>query len=134
MKSALTDKRLAIRFAAVSIFGTIADYVLAVLLAVIFGAPSIVAVTFGFVLGTAVNYCGHNIFSYEHTNKESISILGYGKYLMAVAASLAARLAVVVALEFLTQLPFWFILLCAIGVSFVVSYVISTLWVFKKPD
>lgn len=134
MKSDLADKYLVLRFAAVSVFGMIADYALAVFLAGIYGIPYVVASTCGFILGTIVNYCGHTIFSYEHTSKESISILGYGKYLLAVSASLVARLAVVVALEFFTELPFWFILACAIGVSFIVSYVISTLWVFKKTD
>lgn len=134
MKSDLADKYLVLRFASVSVFGTIADYLLAVFLAEIYGFAHVAASTCGFVLGTIVNYCGHSIFSYEHTNKDTISLLGYGKYLLAVSASLVVRLAVVVALEYVTALPFWFILLCAIGASFVVSYVISTLWVFKKSD
>lgn len=133
MISNLKDKRLFFRFLSISVVGTIADYLLAVLLALAFSAPYVFASTCGFVLGSAVNYCGHNIFSYEHTDKSTISLRGYGKYLLAVLSSLVVRLAVVAALGYVTALPFWFILLVAIGASFVASYVISTLWVFRKP-
>ena len=133
MISNLKDKRLFFRFLSISVVGTIADYLLAVLLALVFSAPYVFAATCGFVLGSVVNYCGHNIFSYEHTDKSTISLRGYGKYLLAVLSSLAVRLAVVAALGYVTALPFWLILLVAIGASFVASYVISTLWVFRKP-
>ena len=134
MISELKDKRLLLRFLSISVLGTIADYLLALLLVLTFAAPYVFASICGFVLGSFVNYCGHNIFSYEHTDKGTISLLGYGKYLLAVLSSLVARLAVVAGLGYATNLPFWFILLVAIGASFVTSYVISTLWVFRKPD
>ncbi|SLN75886.1 GtrA family protein [Ruegeria meonggei] len=133
MASELRDKRQFFRFFGVNILGMIADYLLAVLLASFFGTPYVLAVTCGFILGSFVNYCGHNIFSYEHTSRETISALGFGKYLLAVLFSLIVRLIVVAALDYISLLPFWLILLAAIGVSFVVSYVISTLWVFRKP-
>lgn len=132
MKSDLSNKYLILRFAGVSGIGTIADYLSALLLAGVFNVPYLAASTCGFVIGSIVNYCGHTIFSYEHTDRQSISILGYAKYLLAVSASLVARLVVVAALELVTALPFWIILAAAIAASFVVSYVISTLWVFKK--
>jgi len=134
MKSDLADKYLILRFAAVSVVGMIVDFLSALFLAGVYEIPYVAASACGFLLGTIVNYCSHAIFSYEHTDKESISIVGYGKYLLAVSASLVARLAFVAALELVTELPFWIILACAIGASFVVSYVISTLWVFKKTD
>ncbi|NOD49758.1 MULTISPECIES: GtrA family protein [unclassified Ruegeria] len=134
MISNLKDKRLFFRFLSISVVGTTADYLLAVLLALVFSAPYVLASTCGFILGSAVNYCGHNVFSYEHTDKSTISFLGYGKYLLAVLSSLVSRLAVVAGLGYVTALPFWFILLVAIGASFITSYVISTLWVFRKPD
>ena len=134
MKSDLADKYLILRFAAVSAIGTIADYLSALFLEGVYGFPFVAASTCGFIIGAFVNYCGHAIFSYEHTSKDTISILGFGKYLLAVSASLVARLMVVLTLELVTNLPFWLVLACAIGTSFVVSYVISTLWVFKKPD
>ena len=133
MASDLRDKRQFFRFFGVNILGMVADYLLAVLLASVFGTPYVLAVTCGFILGSFVNYCGHNIFSYEHTSRETISALGFGKYLLAVLFSLVVRLIVVAALDYISLLPFWLILLVAIGVSFVVSYVISTLWVFRKP-
>jgi len=132
MMSNLKDKSLFFRFLSISVLGTVADYLLAVLLAQAFSAPYVLASTCGFILGSIVNYCGHNIFSYEHTDKSTISVRGYGKYLLAVLSSLVVRLIVVAGLGYVTALPFWFILLVAIGASFVTSYVISTLWVFRK--
>lgn len=132
MVSDLKDKRLFFRFLSISVLGTIADYLLALLLVAIFSIAYVPASTCGFILGSMVNYCGHNIFSYEHTNRETISVRGYVKYLLAVLSSLLVRLAAVAVLGYLTALPFWFILLIAIGASFVTSYVISTLWVFRK--
>ncbi len=128
----LKDRRQFVRFAGVSVFGTVADYLLALLLASV-GASYIAASTFGFVLGSFVNYCGHSIFSYEHAGRETISLKGFGKYFLAVMFSLVIRLAAVAGLEYATSLPFWLVLLIAIGASFVASYVISTLWVFRKP-
>ncbi|WP_170507680.1 GtrA family protein [Ruegeria arenilitoris] len=133
MSSDLKDKGLFFRFLGISALGTIADYLLALLLAVLLLAPPVLASTCGFVLGSVINYCGHNIFSYEHTSQSTISVRGYVKYFMAVISSLVVRLAVVAGLGYVTTLPFWFILLVAIGASFAVNYVISTLWVFRKP-
>jgi putative flippase GtrA len=134
MAGGLKDKRLFARFFSVSIFGTIADYLLALLLVSVFASPFVFASTCGFIVGAFVNYCGHTIFSYEHTSKASISVVGFGKYLIASLFSLLVRLAVVALLGYFSALPFWFILLCAIGASFISSYVISTLWVFRKQD
>ena len=134
MSGGLKDKRLFARFFSVSIVGTIADYLSALFLAGVFGFPIVLASTLGFILGAFVNYCGHTIFSYEHTSKESISFIGFAKYLAAIMVSLLVRVGVVAVLGYVSALPFWFILLCAIGASFISSYVISTLWVFKKPD
>jgi len=120
------------RFLSISALGTVADYLFALTLASGLSAPYAVASTLGFILGSAINYCGHNIFSYEHTSQRSISLRGYGKYFLAVVFSLVIRLAVVEGLAYATSLPFWIILLVAIGASFVANYVISTLWVFRK--
>ena len=128
----LKDRRLFLRFTGVSILGTVADYVLALVLAAL-GVSPLAASTVGFILGAFVNYCGHSVFSYEHTSRKTISLRGFGKYFLAVLLSLVTRLAVVAGLEYTTALPFWLVLLIAIGASFIASYVISTLWVFRKP-
>ncbi len=128
----LRDRRQFLRFTGVSIMGMIADYVLALALATA-GMSYLVASTFGFTLGAFVNYCGHSVFSYEHTSRKTISLRGFGKYFLAVLISLVTRLVAVAGLEHATPLPFWLILLIAIGASFIASYVISTLWVFRKP-
>ena len=121
MISDLKDKRQLLRFLSISALGTAADYALALLLAGTLSTPYAIASTLGFILGSIINYVGHNIFSYEHTDQNSISLRGYGKYFL------------VEGLAYFTPLPFWFILLVAIGASFVANYVISTLWVFRKP-
>lgn len=128
----LKDKGQFARFFAVSILGTVADYLLAVTAFSVFSVPSLVASTLGFILGAMVNYVGHNLYSYEHESRASISFVGFGKYLAAVLISLGVRLSVVGFLEFVSALPFWFVLIVAIGASFISSYVISTLWVFKR--
>jgi putative flippase GtrA len=133
MSQSLKDPRQFIRFFFVNGFGTIFDYGAAVLLVAVFFVPELIASTIGFLLGTSVNYVGHTLFSYEHTDKSNLSLGGYAKYVGAVMLSLVVRL-VVVALGGFTALPFWLVLLIAIGASFVASYVIATLWVFKKDD
>lgn len=133
MISDLKDKGLFFRFLSISVLGTSADYLLALLLTVALLTPPVLASACGFVLGSVINYCGHNIVSYEHTSQSTISVRGYVKYFLAVISSLVVRLAVVAGLGYVTALPFWFILLVAIGVSFAANYVISTLWVFRKP-
>lgn len=134
MLSQLKDKRLFLRFFFVNGLGTIVDYGVAVALVVLFAVGDVVAATVGFIIGTVFNYVGHTLFSYEHTGRDSLSVMGYLKYLAAVMLSLVVRLAVVAGLGAVTALPFWFILLVAIGASFIASFVIATLWVFKKPE
>lgn len=132
MASNLADKRLFFRFFSVSAIGTILDYLLALLLATVLYSPSIVAATCGFILGSIFNYCGHSVFSYEHTNRKTISFKGYLKYFYTCLFSLLLRLLVVALLGYFSVWPLWFILLVAISVSFISSYVIATLWAFKK--
>ena len=134
MASPLKDPRLFLRFFFVNGFGTIADYGIAVLLVAALATPDLVASTIGFLIGTSVNYVGHTLFSYDHTTAKDLSLRGYGKYVSAVLLSLVVRLVVVAGLGAATPLPFWLILLVAIGASFIASYVIATLWVFRKPD
>ena len=80
MASDLRDKRQFFRFFGVNILGMIADYLLARLywLSVFSVHPTCLpASTCGFMSwGRFVNYCGHNIFSYEHTSRETISVCG----------------------------------------------------------
>ena len=133
MATGLRDRGQAIRFTAVSVVGMLADYAAALVFANLLGLPYLVASTCGFVIGSIINYIGHNLVSYEHTGAATISVLGWVKYFFAVILSLLVRLAAVALLEQLTALPFWIVLVIAIGASFVTSYVISTLWVFRKP-
>jgi len=128
----LRDRGQFVRFTLVQGLGTVLDYAVAVALVGLLTAPQLAASTAGFLLGTVVNYCAHNIFSYAHTSRASISLKGYGSYLLAVLFALAVRLAAVALLGAVTALPFWLILIAAIGASFVTSYVLATLWVFAR--
>ena len=134
MASQLKDPKLFLRFFFVNGLGTIADYAIAVALVAFFGTNDLIASTVGFLIGTSVNYVGHTLLSYEHTTAKDLSLRGYGKYVSAVLLSLVVRLVVVAGLGAATPLPFWLVLLVAIGASFIASYVIATLWVFKKPE
>ena len=129
--SRLRDWRLFLRFSLVNGIGTVVDYLAAVALVAAAGLGPIVATTIGFVLGTMVNYVGHTVFSYG-VGRSSLSIANYLRYLIAVLLSLAVRLAAVTGLERATSLPFWIILIVAIGASFLASYVLATLWVFRR--
>ncbi len=133
MGANLRDKGQFLRFFSVSLIGTVADYALAVGLEVKLGLAYVLSAALGFMLGSLINYGGHTIFSFSHTKRSDLSVIGYAKYLGAVAASLVVRLVVVAMLGRLSTLAFWFIMLCAIGASFVTSYLISALWVFRKP-
>lgn len=128
----LTDIRQFFRFFGVSVVGVIADYTLALFLATLLFIDSLLATSLGYILGTVISYYGHSLFSYEHTSKETVSLNGYVKYFFSTILSLLVRLTAVGLLEYFLDFPFWFVLLIAIGLSFVTSYVVSTLWVFKK--
>jgi len=128
----LTDVRQFFRFFGVSVVGVIADYTLALFLADQLSVGSLLATSLGYILGTVVSYLGHSIFSFEHTGKETVSLDGYVKYFFSTILSLLVRLIAVGLLEYVLVFPFWFTLLLAIGLSFVTSYVVSTLWVFRK--
>lgn len=134
MNPRLSDMRQLVRFASVSVLGTVADYVLSVFLVHAFQFGYLIASTLGFSLGAFINYCGHNIFSYRHTSRKTISVRGFRRYFLAVIFSLVARLLVVYLLSLWTELPFWLIQLVAIGASFATSYIISTLWAFALPQ
>ena len=134
MLSTLTDMRLFLRFFFMNGLGTIVDFTVAVLLVAWVAVPDLAATAAGFIVGTLFNYVGHSLFSYAHAGRKSLSVAGYLKYLTAVLASLGVRLAVVAGLDWTVDLPYWLVLLIAIGASFIASFVIATLWVFRKPD
>lgn len=128
----LRDGKQFKRFGVVQVGGTIVDYAVANALVYLLATGEVLAATIGFLIGSAINYIGHNVYSYEHTDRNSISFLGYLRYMSAVGFALLARLAVVKLLAMFTGLPFWLILIAGIGVSFVVSYVLATVWVFRR--
>ncbi|MGJ8585552.1 MAG: GtrA family protein [Marinosulfonomonas sp.] len=132
MGSRLSDAGTFSRFFSVSVVGMAVDVCMALLAKGFFGLPSIPASALGFLLGTVANYCGHSLFTYATPERRPITLLGYCKYMVAVSTSLVARLASVALLDFSTALPFWIVLLVSIALSFIVSYIISTIWVFNK--
>lgn len=119
-------------FTAVSVIGTAADFLLALGLHNYVGLAAVAASAIGFSLGTCINYLGHHYITFASDDGQAASMKGFGKYAAAVAASLVVRLAVVFGLDTLGVLPFWLVLIVAIGASFICSYLISLLWVFKK--
>ena len=134
MAGKLSDKFQFMRFFGVSTIGTAADYLSALALHGLFGVAGGIAATIGFLIGTTINYCGHTKFTFDNGQGSGLSVGGYFKYLVAVGASLLVRLAVLYAADILAIAPFWFNLAVAFAISFVCSYVISVLWVFKDAE
>ena len=120
------------RFFGISTIGTVIDYLSAIALYSLLGLSGVVASTLGCLLGTAVNYLGHHHITVANPDSGAATILGFLKYLGAVLASLAVRLAVLVILQGSTSLPFWLILSVAFAGSFLCSYAISLFWVFRR--
>lgn len=120
------------RFFGVSSVGTVADYVTALALHAVVGLSGVVASTLGFLLGTALNYLGHHHITFSTGDGAPATLVGFLRYFAAVLASLAVRLIVLVGLERIASLPFWIALTIAFGASFLSSYFISLLWVFRR--
>lgn len=120
------------RFFGVSSVGTVADYLAVLALHSVLGLGAVAASTLGFLLGTALNYLGHHHITFSTGDGTPATVLGFVRYLMAVLASLVVRLIVLVGLERIAVLPFWITLTIAFGASFLCSYFISLLWVFRR--
>lgn len=132
MLSDLTNRGRFLRFFGVSTIGTAADYVTAVALHAFLGLSGVVASIIGFLLGTALNYLGHHHITFATGGDDPASVLGFLKYLGAVMLSLAVRLIVLVGVEMIDGVPFWFALGVAFTASFICSYLISLFWVFRR--
>lgn len=131
MRDMIRNSRFA-RFFGVSSVGTAADYLSAVALHGLLGLPGVVASTVGFLLGALLNYLGHHHITFSAGKDDPATVFGFLRYLAAVAVSLLVRLIVLVGMERLTVLPFWIILTIAFAASFLCSYFISLLWVFRR--
>lgn len=127
----LRDKNQFLRFGVVQAVGMVVDIAVAVGLVSFLAFNGVIAAATGFLTGGAINYCGHNLFSYTHTDRASITLRGYVHYMAAVSFSLLVRLVVVGLLDYLTAIPFWLVMIIGVGVSFMLTYVSATLWVFR---
>ena len=119
------------RFFGVQSIGTVADFVVALLLRTL-GLGSVVAVTIGFFLGTCINYLGHHHITFATGDGAPPSFGAFAKYVVSVLASLGVRLLALVAVETGLGAPFWVALIVAFGASFAVSYLFSLYWVFRR--
>lgn len=131
MRDMIRNSRLA-RFFGVSSVGTAVDYLSALALHGILGLPGVVASTGGFILGALLNYLGHHHITFSAGKDGPATVFGFLRYLSAVAVSLLVRLIVLVGLARLTAFPFWIALTIAFAASFLCSYFISLLWVFRR--
>lgn len=121
-----------LRFFGVQTIGTVADFLLALVLHSVFGMAGVAASTIGFFVGTVINYFGHHHITFATGDGAPATFTGFLKYLVAVSASLVVRIAVLLGFEQWTSAPFWFALSVAFVASFVCSYLFSLLWVFRR--
>ena len=121
------------RFLAVAVAGLAVDLGVAAALAGLAGVGLVWAAAAGFAAGAGLNYVLHELWTFRDGARQlsAARLLRYGG---ALAATLAARLAVVAGLDAVLADPRWDlpILAAAAGVSFGVNYLASKLFVFTR--
>lgn len=123
-----------LRFFTVTVLGVVLDIAIAYTLAEHFGITLWLAATVGFVIAASVNYVVHQLWSFQDGSRQ-LSVTRAAKYGGVALATLAARIAVVAALDAVMQGQ-WplLILIAGAGVSFFVNFALSKAFVFaEKP-
>lgn len=123
-----------VRFGIVSVLGLALDLSLAWTLATIGGVPLPAAATAGFLAGAVSNYVLHARWTFGSADRKLTAALG-GRYALSLAATLAARVVSVAALERLTPPGAdsnLLVLMSATGVSFLVNFLLSKYLVFRQ--
>jgi putative flippase GtrA len=121
------------RFGMVTLLGLIVDLAVAIVLTRVAGLPLWLAAAVGFVSGAICNYIIHELWTFTHGARR-LSNLRALRYILVVTVSFFARIGTVFLLQGLfssenAELP---ILICAVGVSFLLNYVSSRRWVFSN--
>lgn len=121
-----------LRFFTVTVLGVVLDIAIAYTLVKGFGVTLWLAATIGFVIAASVNYVVHQLWSFQGGSRQ-LSLARAAKYGGVALATLAARIAVVAALDAALggQQPL-LILICGAGVSFFVNFGLSKLFVFNE--
>ena len=121
-----------LRFLLVAVAGLIVDISLAWGLSALLGVNLALAAAGGFACGAALNYFLHEFWTFRRTERR-LSLARMLRYVGALGATLATRLAVVYALsQILTVAQSdLIILLLATILSFGVNYLVSKRFVFR---
>ncbi|WP_159086869.1 GtrA family protein [Loktanella sp. Alg231-35] len=122
-----------LRFGIVSIIGLCVDIALTWLVFASFGVSLLVSAAIGFAAGACLNYALHEFWTFKRTESR-VSIQRLTRYAIALVATLTARLcAVFVFSRVMDEVQYaLLILILATGISFVMTYLISKLFVFKS--
>lgn len=121
------------RFVTVAVIGLIADIATAWLLWTLLGLKLIMSAGIGFLVGALVNYLLHELWTFKRAESQ-VSVHRLTRYGVALGATLAARLCAVYLLSrmFDAELYALHILILATGLSFIVNYAITKMFVFKS--
>jgi putative flippase GtrA len=125
----------AARFFAVAVAGLALDLVVAWSAARFLGLPLWLSAAVGFALAAAMNYALHELWTFRHGARR-VSAGRALRYAMALAATLASRVATVAVLAVMFgEGKALLVLLAGAGVSFGVNFLISKFFVFRTgPD
>lgn len=120
-----------VRFFIVAVAGLVLDLAVAWSAAVLLGLPLWLAAAAGFAVAAAANYTTHELWTFR-AGARQLSTVRALRYCIALAATLATRLATVATLAATfgdgAVVP---ILLASAGVSFCINYLISMHFVFR---
>ena len=125
----------ALRFTTVAVLGVAVDIAIAYSLAQFFAVPLWVAAVFGFFVAALANYTAHELWTFRSTASR-FSLKRASQYVVASAATLAVRLAVILLLGRWIAADYnLVVLIVATIVSFTLNFILSKCFVFyRQPD
>jgi putative flippase GtrA len=122
----------ALRFTAVAMAGVVVDIAISLALVEYAGLPLWIAAVGGFTVAAIANYGAHELWTFR-SGAQELSFRRAARFLLASTLTLLVRLAVVYLLGSLigvaNALP---ILVGAVGVSFIINFLISKFLVFSR--
>jgi len=122
----------ALRFTTVAVLGVVIDIAISYSLAQFFVFPLWAAAIIGFFIAALANYTAHELWTFRSTGLR-FSLKRASQYVLASAATLAVRLAVIVLLGRWVGADYNFlVLVVATGVSFIINFILIKFFVFYR--
>lgn len=122
-----------LRYFCVVVGGLVIDLGLAWTLANLAGVPLVLAAATGFSVGAVVCYFLHEFWTFRAEDSR-LSLKRAGLYIVTMATTLSARLSIVALLAPLGSghVRSLAVLIAAVGVSFVVNYLVSRFVIYRR--